>query len=109
MAILETTSLERVMSCNCFVCLKKAARSIESSMEATGDNASLAVLSLLLPEDLRSELLRCCGSPGWVEGMMKRTPFISKDSLFEEATTVWWNLPPSEWHMAFSAHPQIGT
>ena len=78
-------------------------------MEASGDNTSLVALSLLLPDDLRSELLRCCGSSGWVEGMMQRTPFTSKDKLFEEATTIWWNLPPSEWLMAFSAHPQIGT
>jgi len=78
-------------------------------METSGDNASLVALSLLLPEDLRSELFRSCGSSGWVEGMMQRTPFSSKDKLFEDATTVWWNLPPSEWLMAFSAHPQIGT
>lgn len=77
-------------------------------MESVNDQASLTVLSLLPLDDLRSEFLRCCGSSGWVDGMVAKLPFTAKDTLFEEATTVWWNLPPSEWHMAFSAHPQIG-
>lgn len=77
-------------------------------METSGDHASLAALGLLTPENLRSELLRCCGSSAWVEGMVRHTPFSSKDQLFEVASTVWWNLPPSEWLVAFSAHPQIG-
>jgi len=78
-------------------------------MESTGINAALAVLSLMPLDNLRSELLRCCGSTGWVEGMVAKLPFATKDQLFEAATTVWWNLPISEWHMAFLAHPQIGT
>lgn len=78
-------------------------------MESTGENASLAVLSLMPLDNLRSELLRCCGSTGWVDGMVAKLPFTSKDQLFDAATTIWWNLPTTEWHMAFLAHPQIGT
>jgi 2-oxo-4-hydroxy-4-carboxy-5-ureidoimidazoline decarboxylase len=57
---------------------------------------------------LSAELLRCCGSTGWVAEMLKRFPFTRIDTLLETATTVWWNLPTSEWRLAFTAHPQIG-
>ena len=77
-------------------------------MESTDGNAGLAMLSLLPPDILAKELYRCCGSSGWVEGMLHRFPFATKEKLLEEATTVWWNLPTDQWHMAFLAHPQIG-
>lgn len=65
-------------------------------------------MAALPAETLKNELFRCCGSPGWVDNMMNRFPFCSNDSLLETATTVWWNLPSSEWLTAFTAHPQIG-
>ena len=62
-----------------------------------------------LPEStLRTELTRCCGSPGWVSAMLHLLPFRSVDSLLQTATTTWWNLPTTEWKAAFLAHPQIG-
>lgn len=80
----------------------------QQNMQSVGENANLAALSLLPPDSLKTELYRCCGSAGWVEAMIRGLPFSDKNKLFEEATTLWWNLPPTEWHMAFSAHPQIG-
>jgi 2-oxo-4-hydroxy-4-carboxy-5-ureidoimidazoline decarboxylase len=77
-------------------------------MESTDGNAGLAMLCLMPPDILAKELYRCCGSTGWVEGMLQRFPFATKEKLLEEATTVWWNLPTDQWHMAFLAHPQIG-
>ena len=32
----------------------------------------------------------------------------SLDRLLDNANTVWWNSPPTEWKKAFAAHPKIG-
>mmetsp|Transcript_29738 Transcript_29738/g.49740 ORF Transcript_29738/g.49740 Transcript_29738/m.49740 type:complete len:183 (+) Transcript_29738:1-549(+) len=65
-------------------------------------------LNHLSRDVVERELLRCCGSPAWAASVSSKAPFESVESLMQLASTIWWNLPPSEWHMAFRAHPQIG-
>jgi 2-oxo-4-hydroxy-4-carboxy-5-ureidoimidazoline decarboxylase len=77
-------------------------------MECSGLKEKLQLLNELPKVLLRKELLRCCGSTGWVEGMISQFPFSSCEQLFDVARVTWWNLPVTEWKMAFSAHPQIG-
>ena len=60
------------------------------------------------PDRARAALERCCGSPSWVDGMMSRRPFGSRDTLLRTAREVWFGLAPADWLDAFSAHPRIG-
>lgn len=69
---------------------------------------SLSTFNGLPDSTLRVELLRCCGSKAWVDGIIKEMPFSNMNELLTSATTVWFNLPVAEWHTAFKAHPQIG-
>jgi len=55
------------------------------------------------------ELLRgCCGAPRWVDGMLARRPFGSRDALLTSAREVWRALSADDWREAFAHHPQIG-
>ena len=69
------------------------------------------MISLLneLPESVAcTELLRCCGSPRWVDKMVEARPFASVLHLKAVADRTWWSLPYSEYYTAFQAHPRIG-
>jgi OHCU decarboxylase len=54
------------------------------------------------------ELLKCCGSTGWVRIMAGRRPFANSERLLRAADEVWQNLEEADWREAFGAHPQIG-
>jgi len=56
----------------------------------------------------KPELLACCGSHAWAERMARLQPFISAEQMLEAADRVWWELTPTDWLEAFSAHPRIG-
>lgn len=68
----------------------------------------LARLNALPAAEARAELLKCCGSTHWAEGVAARRPFASAEELEDEADRVWWGLPPHDWLEAFRAHPKIG-
>ncbi len=53
-------------------------------------------------------LSTCCGSPLWVERMLARRPFETRDALLAAAREVWLALSPTEWREAFTHHPMIG-
>ena len=56
-----------------------------------------------------SELLRdCCASSSWVEQMIARRPFTSRDEILSAADEIWWSLGEKDWLEAFEAHPRIG-
>lgn len=62
-----------------------------------------------LPEArAREEFLRCCHCENWANEMISRRPFASFDQMLRVAEEVWWQLGPSDWRQAFSAHPKIG-
>jgi 2-oxo-4-hydroxy-4-carboxy-5-ureidoimidazoline decarboxylase len=54
------------------------------------------------------EILPCCGSRAWAEGMAAQRPFASAHQLLAASDAVWANLDESAWREAFAAHPRIG-
>lgn len=54
-------------------------------------------------------LLRtCCGASRWVDRMLARRPFRSRDTLLQAAREEWLALSPPDWKEAFSHHPKLG-
>jgi OHCU decarboxylase len=68
----------------------------------------LAKLNSLSPAEARDELLKCCGSRRWAEGVDAGRPYGSGAELAEAADRVWWSLREEDWLEAFRAHPKIG-
>ena len=68
----------------------------------------LESLNALSAEDAAAELLKCCGSRRWAQGMSARRPFASLDELLRTADEIWWGLEARDWLEAFSHHPKIG-
>ena len=60
------------------------------------------------PEDARRLLRACCGSERWVERMMRRRPFASREIVLSAARDVWLALDERDWREAFGHHPKIG-
>ena len=56
----------------------------------------------------RGELLKCCGSHTWAEGMAARRPFESVPAMIATGREMWRSLAESDWLEAFAAHPRIG-
>lgn len=59
-------------------------------------------------EDARAQLALCCGAARWVERMVARRPFGSRDAALSAADDVWFALGPDDWREAFTHHPRIG-
>ena len=59
-------------------------------------------------EDARAFLGACCGSRRWVERMLARRPFDSREALLTAARDDWFALEPDDWREAFAHHPRIG-
>jgi 2-oxo-4-hydroxy-4-carboxy-5-ureidoimidazoline decarboxylase len=62
----------------------------------------------LTTERAGEELLRCCGSTRWVDGMLSRRPFLSKAMAFAASDAAWAATAEKDWLEAFSHHPRIG-
>ncbi|HEV7860049.1 MAG TPA: 2-oxo-4-hydroxy-4-carboxy-5-ureidoimidazoline decarboxylase [Pyrinomonadaceae bacterium] len=71
-------------------------------------NESLRRLNEFSQEEARGELLKCCGSSEWANGLAARRPFESEDELIETSDSIWWSLEGKDWLEAFSSHPKIG-
>jgi OHCU decarboxylase len=69
---------------------------------------SLTSFNSLPAAEARAELLKCCGSSRWAEGVAARRPFRSVGELLEAADRVWRGLTPEDWLEAFRSHPKIG-
>jgi 2-oxo-4-hydroxy-4-carboxy-5-ureidoimidazoline decarboxylase len=54
------------------------------------------------------EILPCCGSRAWAEGLVARRPLLNEAALIEASDEVWRSLTDSDWLEAFSSHPRIG-
>jgi 2-oxo-4-hydroxy-4-carboxy-5-ureidoimidazoline decarboxylase len=62
-----------------------------------------------MPAGRAAELFRaCCGAARWVEEMVARRPFRTRDAMFSAADEVWRSLDAADWREAFSHHPRIG-
>lgn len=59
-------------------------------------------------EEARALLTNACGSRRWVDRMLMRRPFGSRDALLAVARDEWFSLEESDWREAFSHHPKIG-
>jgi 2-oxo-4-hydroxy-4-carboxy-5-ureidoimidazoline decarboxylase len=60
------------------------------------------------PDAARAQLRICCGSSRWVERMMARLPFASREAARASAREEWFALSPADWREAFDHHPKIG-
>lgn len=57
---------------------------------------------------VRIELVKCCASSRWVDGMLAARPFADDNTVLQTAANCWWQLDQSDWLEAFAAHPKIG-
>jgi 2-oxo-4-hydroxy-4-carboxy-5-ureidoimidazoline decarboxylase len=71
-------------------------------------NAVLERWNALGAADAALEVLPCCGSRAWAEGLAARRPFASAEELFDASDATWWALPEQDWQEAFDSHPRIG-
>jgi 2-oxo-4-hydroxy-4-carboxy-5-ureidoimidazoline decarboxylase len=62
-----------------------------------------------LPADAAlNEILPCCSSRRWAQGVVARRPVMNSESLYAIADEVWRGLPEEDWLEAFRSHPRIG-
>jgi len=54
------------------------------------------------------EILPCCGSRAWAEGMVGRRPLSDEAALLVASDETWRSLAESDWLEAFHSHPRIG-
>jgi 2-oxo-4-hydroxy-4-carboxy-5-ureidoimidazoline decarboxylase len=69
---------------------------------------TLHELNILPAEQLRQELLKCCGSSAWVDKMLPFFPADDLVELLEDAEEQWWKCSEGDWKEAFAQHPKIG-
>jgi 2-oxo-4-hydroxy-4-carboxy-5-ureidoimidazoline decarboxylase len=55
-----------------------------------------------------NEILPCCGSRAWAEGIVARRPLRNEETLLAAADEIWRSLAESDWLEAFRSHPRIG-
>jgi len=68
----------------------------------------LARWNTLPPNEAAQEILACCGSKAWADGMAARRPIPDEASLLAASDEVWKNLREADWLEAFTSHPRIG-
>jgi 2-oxo-4-hydroxy-4-carboxy-5-ureidoimidazoline decarboxylase len=61
-----------------------------------------------VPGEARRLLAGACGSSRWIDRMMARRPFGSRDALLTAAQEEWDRLTENDWREAFTHHPKIG-
>jgi 2-oxo-4-hydroxy-4-carboxy-5-ureidoimidazoline decarboxylase len=55
-----------------------------------------------------NEILPCCGSRAWADGMVARRPLADQATLLAASDDIWRGLTESDWLEAFRSHPRIG-
>ena len=71
-------------------------------------NASLAHWNSLDAASAAREILHCCGSRAWAEGLASLRPFADAQELVVVSDRVWAGLAEDDWKEAFDSHPRIG-
>ena len=71
-------------------------------------SAVLKRWNLLPMEQAAKDILPCCGSTAWAQGMASLKPFADEASLLSASDEVWRNLAKADWLEVFSSHPRIG-
>ena len=77
-------------------------------MSDTPMSSSLARWNRLSNADAAKEILPCCGSTAWADGMAGRRPLPDEATLLAASDETWRNLAKEEWMEAFRSHPRIG-
>jgi len=54
------------------------------------------------------EILPCCGSRAWADGMVGRRQLPDEGALLAASDEIWRSLAEGEWLEAFRSHPRIG-
>ena len=54
------------------------------------------------------EILPCCGSRAWADGMVGRRPLPDEGALLSASDEIWRSLTELDWLEAFRSHPRIG-
>ncbi len=68
----------------------------------------LARWNLISMGEAAREILPCCGSTAWAEGMAAQRPFSDEATLLAASDDTWRNLARADWMEAFDSHPRIG-
>jgi 2-oxo-4-hydroxy-4-carboxy-5-ureidoimidazoline decarboxylase len=58
--------------------------------------------------DAVKEILPCCGSQAWANGVAARRPFSDEATLLTASDETWRNLAAADWMEALRSHPRIG-
>lgn len=64
--------------------------------------------SRLSDAEAAEDILCCCGSRAWADGMAKGRPYVSESHLLQCAEKLWLQLSIEDWKEAFRSHPRIG-
>ena len=69
---------------------------------------TLHELNTLPKNQLKDELMKCCGSSAWVNKMLPFFPADDLVELLEDAEEQWYQCSEEDWKEAFTHHPKIG-
>jgi 2-oxo-4-hydroxy-4-carboxy-5-ureidoimidazoline decarboxylase len=69
---------------------------------------TLHELNTLPRQQLSDVLLKCCGSPSWVNKMLPFFPAEDLVEILEDAEEQWFLCSEADWKEAFAHHPRIG-
>ncbi len=69
---------------------------------------TLEELNNLELSDLKTELIKCCGSSAWADQLCALFPFEQKIDVFEIAEDVWYHCDREDFLEASAHHPKIG-
>jgi OHCU decarboxylase len=75
---------------------------------AVNSNDTLVRWNELPLSDAVDEILSCCGSRAWAQGMAMQRPIQSAESMLAVSDEVWRELPDADRLDAFRSHPRIG-
>ena len=82
---------------------------LQSATGAKGESKNTLQRWNYLPiDEATKEILSCCGSKAWAQGMVARRPLADEAALFAASNETWRSLPRSDWMEAFQSHPRIG-
>ena len=65
-------------------------------------------LNTLPQQQLKEELIKCCGSSTWVNKMLPFFPAEDLVEVLEDAEEQWFLCSETDWKEAFAHHPRIG-
>ena len=71
-------------------------------------NRVLSRWNLLPADEAAKEILPCCLSRAWANGMAASRPVEDVATLLASSDRIWRDLSAADWSDAFQSHPRIG-